>query len=173
MKRKMLMILFTISTITLAGTTLASAHSETKHKNSYEVRQANDFNVDTIDTFNDIKQRSYYFYDMIPDYFEVQDFMKTIYGDDYVNNSPQYRFLTLSKEYFDKYYRTNDINDLDYAITYLFDHYQSVGNQHSYHVNYRIRANQQRAYVPSNFIKDKTDTGNFMMEVTRSVDQQR
>lgn len=175
MKRKMLAILCTVSTITFAGTTLVSANSETKTKesNSYEVPLANSITNDTQNKFNDIKQRSYYFYDMIPDYFEVQDFMRTIYGDDYINSSPQYRFLTLSKEYFDKYYKTNDINDLDYAITYLFDHYQSVGQQHAYHVNYRTRANQQRAYIPSNFIKDQTDTGKFMMEVTRLVDQSK
>lgn len=175
MKRKMLAILCTVSTITFAGTTLVSANSEakTKESNSYEVPLANSITNDTQDTFSDIRQRSYYFYNMIPDYFEVQEFMKTIYGDEYVNNSWQRYYLTLAKEDFDTYYRTNDINDLDFAITNLHGHHMSVGNQHSYHVNYRIRSNQQRAYVPSTFNKDAVDIGNFMMEVTHLVDQQK
>lgn len=165
MKQKMLTLLCTVFIINLPGVVLASADSEVETKDSYEVRQANDLNFNTFDTLNDAKQRSYYFYDMISDYFEVQDFLRGVYGDAFMNDSYQYRYLTLAKKYFDKYYETNDINDLDFGITYLYDHHASVGAQNSYHVNYRITSNSKREYVPSNFNKDKTDIADFMIYV--------
>lgn len=164
MKRKMLVILCMICIINLSSVISTSGVSETKVQTN--TKQDNSLDFTTFDTFNDVKQRSYYFYDMITDYFEVQDFMRSIYGNAYIDNSPQYRFLTLAKKYFDRYYETNDINDLDYGITYLFDHHVSVGNFQSYHVNYRIRSNTQRSYVPSTFNKDQFDIGEFMSYVS-------
>ena len=159
MKRKMLTVLCVIFIFNLPGTVLASTDLEVETK---ALTNSNDLNVST---FSDMKQRSYYFYDMIPDYFEVQDFMREIYGDEVVDNSYQYYFLKLAKENFDKYYRTNNINDLDLAITYLYDHHGSVGIYTSYDVNYKITSNDKRAYVPSTFGKDKKDIGDFMMDI--------
>lgn len=164
----MLTLLCTAFMVNLSSVSLASEELETEtkvlvdKKEFYETKQMNKLHFDTL---NYAKQRSFYFYDMIPDYFEVQSFLRDIYGDTFIDNSYQYKFLTQSKENFDKYYRTNDINDLDLAMTYLYDHHASVGNYESYHVNYKITSNQKRAYVPSNFTKDRSDITEFMLYV--------
>ena len=163
MKRKMFAALCMVFTINLPGLVSTSATTETKVPTN--MKQNNNLNLNAFDTFNDVKQRSYYFYDMISDYFEVQDFMRDIYGDSFIDSSPQYRYLTLAKKYFDRYYETNDTNDLDYGINYLYDHFLSVGVYEGFHVNYKITANEKRAYVPSNFSKDRFDTGEFMVYV--------
>lgn len=157
MKRKMVAVLCSIFIINLSSGVLASAELDTGTKDFNELRQAN---ASTINPF-DAKQRSYYFYNMIPDYFDAQDFLRGIYGNEEINKSPQFTLLTKSKQNFDKYYETNDIEYLELAIVYLQDHHVSVGNHATYHVHYRIASNERRAYVPSNFNKDKGDILEF------------
>ena len=127
--------------------------------------QPSDVSFTQDNSYNYERERSYYFYDMLQDYFKVQAEMRRIYGDQMLESTYAYKFATLAQNDFDRYYQTDDIKDLESAMANMYNHHVSIGKHSSFDLNYRIASNNLRAYVPSSFSKDNSDIIDFFLHI--------